>query len=102
MIIMSNRKCYKITKHASIRMKERTKFNHKERYYLFKKAIKYGKNPQDIKDESLQGYMYSKRRNAYIKLYRGYIFIYSRNTKRLYTMYELPKCFKESEAGDCD
>lgn len=87
----------KISKHGNLRMRERTPYNHKERYKMFKEAITKGKNPQDIKDESIRRYMVSKHNKgiANMKLYKDYIFIYSKHGKRLYTMYKLPKYLLE-------
>lgn len=82
-------------------MLERTSFNHKERNGMFKKAVHYGKNPQDIKDVKLKNYLMSKKRwNSYVKLYQDYVFVYSRNNKHLYTMYKLPE--KYLNGGDED
>jgi len=88
----------KISKHAKIRMKERTSLNHKERRIIFRLALSKGKSIQDIKDERIKRYMMSKRRyNSQSKLYKNYIFIYSRNSHQLYTIYKLPDEFLESE-----
>ena len=89
----------KISKHGKIRMKERTSYNHKERHLLFRYALIRGKNPQDIKDEKLRNYMKSKQgiKGSNIKLYKDYVFIYSKHGKRLYTMYKLPEHFLERE-----
>lgn len=91
---MPIKKDHKITKHARIRMLERTTLNHKERRDFYRKALRYGKNPQDIKNPKLRNYLHSKKRwNSYVKLYGGYVFLYSKNNKRLYTMYPLPEKF---------
>lgn len=99
---MSNKKTYKVSRHASMRMKERTPFNHKERRRLFREALKHGYNAQDIKDPNLKGYMLSKKGRAYVKLYKGYIFIYSKNTKHLYTVYPLPEYLSGDETRELD
>lgn len=84
----------KISKHAQQRMRERTNWNHKERRNLFKQALIKGKSPLQIKDERIRNYMIGKK-NCKVKLYKDYIFIYSKNSHQLYTMYKLP-----SELGD--
>ena len=84
----------KLSNHIKKRMKERTNYNHQERKTLFQKALQYGKSANDIKDKKLKQYLLSKP-NCKVKLYDGYIFIHSKNSKQLYTMYELPDEFKE-------
>lgn len=83
----------KITKHGKKRMKERTPFNFKERKNLYKEALHKGLTPNDIQDTRFKNYLLSKP-NCKIKVYRGYIFIHSKNGGRLYTMYEIPERFK--------
>ena len=88
----------KLSKHSKERMKERTPFNHKERMKLFQKALVNGDSPNDIKDEKIKNYLKSKEKfNSKAKLYKGYIFIHSRRSKQLYTMYELPDKLKGEE-----
>lgn len=99
---MANKKTYKVSRHANMRMKERTPFNHKERRHLFREALLYGKNAYDIKDPRLHGYMLSKKKRAYVKLYKGYIFIYSKNTKHLYTVYPLPEHLRGDDTTSTD
>ena len=84
----------KLSKHSKIRMKERTDYNHQERKTLFQKALQYGKSANDIKDNKLKNYLMSKP-SCKVKLYKDYVFIYSKNSKRLYTMYKLPEEFEE-------
>lgn len=81
----------KISNHGKVRMKERTNLNHKERRHLFRKALDKGKNVQDIKDEEVKRYVKNRENNCKIKLYEDYLYIYSKNSKRLYTMYRLPE-----------
>lgn len=81
----------KISNHGRKRMKERTNLNHKERRHLFRKALDKGKNVQDIKDEDVKRYVRNRENNCKIKLYDDYLYIYSKNSKRLYTMYRLPE-----------
>ena len=84
----------KLSKHSKKRMRERTPFNSKERKKLFREALSYGKSPNDITDYELHKFMASKQ-NCKVKLYKDYIFIYSKNSHMLYTMYELPENLKE-------
>ena len=81
----------KISNHAKIRMKERMSLKQTERRKMFKLALKKGKYIQQIKDKRTHDYLATKKRyNSQIKLYNGYVFVYSRNSHQLYTMYKLP------------
>ena len=87
----------KISKHAKTRIRERTSLDTQERRQIFRLALKHGKYTSDIKDARIKRYMMSKRRfNNQVRLYKGYIFIYSKNNRQLYTMYKLPE-YLESE-----
>ena len=92
----TQRKNPKVSKHGQMRMKQRTQLNHRERATMLREALNKGQTPQQVEDELLRGYLLSKVRfNSKVKLYKGYVFIYSRNSHRLYTMYELPEWIKE-------
>ena len=80
----------KLSQHSKIRMRERTNLNHQERRFLFRNALYKGKNVQDIKDEEVRRFVRSKQNKCRIKLYKDYLYIYSKNSKQLYTMYKLP------------
>lgn len=84
-----------LSKHSKIRMRERTPYNHKERQNLFKNALLKGQSAQDIKDKKLKQYICERQGKCKIKLYKGYLFIYNKNSKKLYTMYKLPKELSE-------
>jgi len=81
----------KLSKHSKIRLRQRTNFNHKERKQLFRNALQNGKTYNQIKDEKIKQFMKNRSSNCMIKLYKGYLFIYSKNSHQLYTMYQLPK-----------
>ena len=86
----------KISKHAKERIKERTSLDTQERRQIFRLALKNGKYTSDIKNKRIKRFMMSKRRfNNQVRLYRGYIFIYSKNSRQLYTMYKLPDYLKD-------
>ena len=85
----------KLSNHSKIRMRERTAFNSRERYSLFREALQYGKSPANVDDKNFQNYLLSKP-NCKVKVYKGYVFIYSKNSKQLYTMYEISKKYKEN------
>lgn len=82
----------KISKHAKIRMKERLSLKQTEMRQIFRLALKHGKCISDIKSQRIKRYLMSKKRfNSQVRLYRDYVFIYSKNGLRLYTMYKLPE-----------
>lgn len=81
----------KLSKHSKIRMRERTDFNHKERQQLFRNALLNGKYAHEIKNEKIKCFMELKGKRCQIKLYRGYLFLFSKNSHQLYTMYKLPE-----------
>lgn len=86
----------KVSKHGKMRMRQRTNLNHKQRAVLFRDALHYGKSYNNIKDESLKNYLMSKETwKSQAKLYKNYIFIHSKNSKQLYTMYELPEKYRK-------
>lgn len=89
----------KITNHANIRMKERVKLNRKERKEMFRLALRLGQAPYNIKNNfELRQFLYSKEnRRMRVKLYKNYVFVYTKRSKRLVTMYELPSKFLEEE-----
>ena len=84
----------KLSNHSKIRMRERTAFNSQERYSLFREALQYGKSLNQIEDKELKNYIWSKSRYCKIKVYKGYMFLYSKNSHQLYTMYKIPERFK--------
>lgn len=85
----------KLSHHSKIRLRERTNLNHKERRKIFKEALQNGLSPDKVKDKKTRDYMNSKNRHCKVKLYKGYIFLYSKNSHQLYTMYELPELEEE-------
>lgn len=89
----------RISEHGKRRMRQRTPFNSKGRKTLYREALHYGKNPNDIKDEKFKQYLLSKQKNCKIKIYRGYLFIHSKNSGRLYTMYKVPNKYMEVANG---
>lgn len=86
----------KISKHAKERIKQRTSLDTQERRQIFRLALKHGKYISDIKNERIKRYLRSKKHfNCQIRLYRDYVFIYSKNSRQLYTMYKLPEYLKD-------
>lgn len=89
----------KLSKHSKMRMRQRTNLNHQERKGLFRKALDYGKSPDNINDEKLKKYLEktADKNNTKVKLYNNYVFIYSKNAKQLFTIYRLPKRFLKGD-----
>ena len=82
----------KLSHHSIIRMSERANLKSvQEKKKMFRDALSYGKSLNDIHDEKIRNYILSKINYCKIKLYKGYVFVYSKNSKRLYTMYKLPE-----------
>lgn len=91
-----NKKLY--TKHGFRRVKERTNIGSKEiKKELINIAIKKGLHYGAIPPGPLRDFLYSKAKvgNKRVKLYKGYIFIFFVNSKRLITCYPLPEQFQE-------
>lgn len=94
----------KLSEHGKQRMKERAGLNHRERIRMFSEAVHKGKSPNDVsikKNKELKEYLSSKG-NCKVKLYKGYVFIYSKNSQRLYTMYKLPERLGEVNESSND
>lgn len=81
------------TRHAYDRVTERTDMNSTELIYISRYAIKNGLNFNDLPDGPLKNYVYakSKIKGKRIKLYRGYVFIFFRASKRMITCYPIPE-----------
>ena len=82
----------KTSKHAKLRIKERTSFNHEERRNLFRNALDKGKSLNQLQEGEIKDFIQRLQniRHCKVKLYLNYVFIYSKNSKILYTMYKLP------------
>lgn len=79
----------KLSKHSLERIKERANINANQKAF-FRNALDKGKSPGEIKNEKIRVYLMSKETwRSKVKLYKGYVFIYSKNNKRLYTMYKM-------------
>ena len=81
----------KISLHGKLRMTERAKLDSRNHKPFFANALRLGVSPENMKDGPIKEFLLNKeKQNCKTKLYRGYVFIYSKNSKRLYTMYKLP------------
>ena len=86
----------RFTKHSKQRIKERTGVRYQTRNKLFKEALKKGISPGNTADKVLQNYLQNKQHNSKVKLYKGYVFIYSKGGS-LYTMYKAPENIRKRE-----
>lgn len=79
----------KLSKHSIERMRERANVSrHQENF--FRNALRYGKDISQITDEKLKRKLQGRiKYNSTLKVYKNYVFIYSRNSHQLYTMYSL-------------
>lgn len=86
-----NKKQY--TYHGYLRVKERSNINDKEIQNLSFMAIKNGIAFTQIPPGPLKSYVGYKmsQGNKRVKLYRGYVFIFFLNSRRLITCYPIPE-----------
>jgi len=80
----------KLSHHAKLRMTERTGIPRKNQKQFYMSALKNGKSIGNMKECKLRNYMIQlESTGCKVKYYKGYMFIYSRNSHRLYTMYKV-------------
>ena len=81
------------TYHGYLRIKERSNISEKEIRNLSVLAIRNGIGFTQIPPGSLKSYVGSKegQKKKRVKLYRGYVFIFFLNSKRLITCYPIPE-----------
>lgn len=81
----------KLSKHSKERMKERVGIkSNKIAQNFFRNALQYGVSPEQVEDELLKQRLRSRQKyNSKVKLYKGWVFVYSKNSHQLYTMYKL-------------
>ena len=87
----------KLSYHSKIRMVERAHLKKREQKLFFKEALLKGKSPSMLKDGVIKDFLLKKEQKCKVKLYKGFVFIYSKNSKVLYTMYKLPEELTEEE-----
>lgn len=85
----------KLTQHSKQRIRERAGVRSSEKNKLFKQALLKGISAGNINNEIIKKYLLKKERHCKTKIYKGYVFMYSKNGKKLYTMYEVPNYIKE-------
>jgi len=89
----------RLSKHSKQRIKERTNIKRKSRERFFRLALDRGLSLGEAinknYDKAIINYLKSKSKIGKAKIYNNYIFIYSKNNKTLYTMYEIPDVIKK-------
>lgn len=89
----------KLSKHSKTRIIERTTVRN-NKVAFFRNALLKGKSPGEMKDGKVKNFLLSKTKNCKVKLYKNYVFVYSKNSKQLYTLYKLPDRFLEEGEQD--
>ena len=91
----------KLSKHGKQRMSERTDLQKKQYKELFRNALRKGRRINELKDGEIKDWLKKNipyKNKGIVKIYQNYVFIYSKNNHRLYTMYKLPnELINESE-----
>ena len=86
----------KLSKHSKMRITERAGIRKGKQLAFFRAALTHGKSIGNMEEGEIKDFLISKKNhNCNIKLYQNYVFIYSKNNKQLYTMYELPEFLKK-------
>lgn len=90
----------KLTKHSRERIKERTNIKKRgqERFFrlALNRGISYGQAKKMKLDKVVVEYLKKLNRGQQVKIYNDYVFIYCKNSKRLYTVYKAPDNISES------
>lgn len=81
----------KLSNHSKDRMRERVGIKSKAiQENFFRNALIKGLSPEQVEDDTLKMRLKSREKyNSKVKYYKGWVFVYSRNSHRLYTMYKL-------------
>lgn len=87
-----------LSKHSKIRMSERVSVK-TGKAKLFREALdkglSYGEAKRKGMSKTIVCYLAKLNRFQKAKIYKGYVFIYSKGKHKLYTMYECPKNIQE-------
>ena len=87
-----------LSKHSKQRMSERASVK-TGKAKLFRAALKNGLSIGEAKNKGMSKtvicYLAKLNKNQKAKIYKGYVFIYSKGNHKLYTMYECPKNIQE-------
>lgn len=90
----------KLTRHSRKRIKERTDIKKRGQERFFRLALDNGISLGQARklklDKVVIEYLKKLNRGKDVKIYNGYVFIYCKNSKRLYTVYKCPDNISES------
>lgn len=90
----------KLTKHSRKRIKERTHIKKRGQERFFRLALNRGISLGQARklklDKVVIEYLKKLNRGQQVKIYNDYVFIYCKNSKRLYTMYKCPENISQS------
>ena len=84
-----------LTYHGKRRVKERIEINERKAVFV-KRVSRDGKTPNMYRGDFYR-YLCSKDRGAHIKVYKGYIYILSKTSRKLITMYKVPSKYLPTE-----
>ena len=81
----------KLSQHSRDRMYQRGHIkSRKIQENFFRNALLYGISADRVEDKLLKQRLKSREKyNSKVKLYKGWVFVYSKNAHQLYTMYKL-------------
>jgi len=87
----------KLSQHSKERMKQRVGIKSKKiAENFFRNALQKGISPEQVEDELLKQRLRSRQKyNSKVKLYKGWVFVYSKNSHQLYTMYKLEELWQK-------
>lgn len=86
----------KLTHHSRLRLSERANICKQNHRQFFRLALDKGKSAAELKDGLLKDYLLKLENNkCKAKIYNGFVFIYGRNNKKLFTIYNVPEELKK-------
>lgn len=90
----------KLTKHSRQRIKERSHIKKRGQERFFRLALTRGIGVEQARklklDKVVIEYLKKLNKRQSAKIYNDYVFIYCKNSKRLYTVYKCPENISES------
>ena len=90
----------KLTKHSRQRIKERSHIKKRGQERFFRLALDRGIGVGQARklklDKVVVEYLNKLNKKQSAKIYNDYVFIYCKNSKRLYTVYKCPENISES------
>jgi len=87
----------KNTKHSYVRARQRTDLNKKQIKNLMKEAQRSGKCPYNFPEGPIRNYLLSKGNHKRIKVYKDYVFVFSKTSTSCITLYPLKPELKQKQ-----